>query len=89
MKDLHKEFDERFLGGKGEMFGKLVPVVWHTKDEIKAFIDDFYLPKQEVKAAIEKNTNETLWGEDDSNEVMRISIENYKAALLSDLGLQD
>lgn len=34
---------------------------------------------------LEENRNETLWGDEDSNEVMRVSIDNFIVAVKDDL----
>lgn len=38
-----------------------------------------------VEEAMEDNTKETLWGDEDSNEVMEISVKNYKKVVLTTL----
>lgn len=37
------------------------------------------------KKALEDNTNETLFGDEDSNEVMKISIKEFKEAVLTQI----
>jgi hypothetical protein len=34
-----EEFEREFLGGEAQMLGKLVPVIWTSKESMLAFID--------------------------------------------------
>ncbi len=83
MKDLNKEFDERW-GGTLTVYEPHLPSGRRgASQEIKAWIAANYLPKQEVKAAIEKA------------KLIELNGRLYEArneqldSLLSDLNLQD
>jgi hypothetical protein len=49
------------------------------------FIERMKLQEARFLQILEDNRGETLWGEEDSNEVMKESIENFIVAVKSDL----
>lgn len=57
-----KLFDDRFLDGKGEMFGRLVPCVWNSKSEIKSFLTQF---TEKIRQAVAEDDVE--WVENGAN----------------------
>lgn len=70
-------FDTEYIGGKQPNLNK--EYVTKALKTLHATI------LREVEEVLEQNVNETLWGDDNSNEVMKVSIQNYKEAVINQL----
>ena len=97
MKNLSNEFDEKW-GGTLTVYEPNLPSGRRgASQEIKAWIAANYIPKQEVKAAIEKLTEEMdtrnevslRLNLDDRDTALKVGCNTALKALLSDLNLQD
>ena len=43
------------------------------------------MTKETIFKILEDNRNETLWGDEDSNEVMKVSIDSYIEAVKTEI----
>ncbi len=79
------EFDREFLYPKGHILAGLVRnnINW---DKVESFIETLLIKRtKEVLEILDEHDGETLWGDKDSNEVMKVSIDNYKIAVKDDI----